>query len=91
MYIRQDSELKAVYNFGKAYVCLNVCACVTLHTADGIVIPLSVNMNICFFFFNKSVILVFDFEILLQLFGFEKSLITSCVSTFAAFCLQWPE
>jgi len=49
MDIRQDSELEAVCNFGEAYLCLNVCACVTLHTADGIVITLSVNMNICFF------------------------------------------
>ena len=49
MHIRQESELEAVNNFGKARVCLNVCAFVTLHTADGIVIPLSVNMDICFF------------------------------------------
>lgn len=89
MHIRQESELEAVHNFGKVRVCLNVCACVTLHTADGIVIPLSVNMDICFF--NKPLILVFDFEIILQLFGFEKSPITSFVSTFAAFCFQWPE
>ena len=46
MHIWQDSELEALYNFGKAYVYLNLCACVTLHTADGIVIPLSVNMHI---------------------------------------------
>ena len=43
-----------VYNFGKAYVRLNQCTCVTLLTADGLVTALSVNMNICSFLISLS-------------------------------------